>query len=402
MSFTNSDPSHVLDDLQPTEPRERITRPRRTDKGVSFLHDETGMHELVLWKNGKLHFVSRTNGKFSHLPQAGNYQPLRWLEGFAQGGTVALPSGVEEYRDIDRLAEAVRTQIHKYFDCPPQFETVAVLFVLLTWIPEQFQAVPYLRFLGIAGTGKSRGSDVIGSLCYRRLAIAGAATSASIYYMIEGIGGTLVIDEADFAYSGVGSEIAKILNCGYQRGSPVVRMEKKDDQFEPRAYDVFGPKILNGRSRFTDDATESRCLTLVTRETERTDIPTQLPPEFYSESQVLRNKLLRFRYDFLDRIEYRNIHIEGVGRRTNQIVLPLLVIAEELKEPRFKDELMAYARELDAQTQQDRRETVDAALVAAYMALAASGQPLTCGSVYRSIATELVDDPEVQPSAPAR
>ncbi len=177
----------------------------------------------------------------------------------------------------------------------------------------------------IAGTGKSRGSDVIGSLCYRRLSIAGAATSAPMDHMIETVGGTLVIDEADFANSGIGSEIAKTLNCGYQRGSPVVRMDKMPDgSLEPRAYDVFGPKILNGRARFSDDATESRCLTLVTRETERTDIPTQLPQDFQAEAQLLRNKLLRFRYDFLEKIEPRNVHIEGVGRRTNQIRGPWL------------------------------------------------------------------------------
>ncbi len=396
-------------DAKPSEPAKGsnpkglITRPRLPEKGVTFLEDDSGMFEVTLRQDGKLDFVTRTDGKFTHTNLAGNSPPTQWLESFAQGGTLALPSGVAEYGSIDRLAEAVRAHIHRYFDCPPQFESVVVLFVMLTWISDLFQAVPYLRFLGIAGTGKSRGSDVIGSICYRRLGISGAATSAPMYHMIETVGGTLVIDEADFAHSGIGTEIAKILNCGYQRGSPVVRMEKTPDgKFEPRAYDVFGPKILNGRARFADDATESRCLTLVTRETERTDIPTQLSPEFQAEALALRNKLLRFRFDFRDRIEFRNIHIEGVGRRTNQIILPLLLIAQELKDPRYKEELMAYARELDSQTRQDRRETVEAELVAVYVALAASAQPLTCLHVCRGIGSELDDDPEARALSPRK
>jgi hypothetical protein len=215
--------------------------------------------------------------------------------------------------------------------------------------------------------------------------------------MIETVGGTLVIDEADFAHSGVGSEIAKILNCGYQGGTPVVRMEKTaDGSFEPRAYEVFGPKILNGRAKFQDDATESRCLTLVTKETERTDIPTQLPPEFHAEALALRNKLLRFRYDHLEKLQFKNVHIEGVGRRTNQIILPLLLIALELKDPQYKEGLMAYARDLDALTRHERRETVEASLVAAYVTLAASGKPLTCDNVRMQVMQELGDDPEAK------
>ena len=108
--------------------------------------------------------------------------------------------------------------------------------------------------------------------------MAGAATPASLYHLIENVGGTLLIDEADFADTNVGSEIAKILNSGYTRGKPVVRMENNTAtrRWEPRAYEVFGPKILNGRMRFSDDATESRCLTSISRETDRSDIPVQL------------------------------------------------------------------------------------------------------------------------------
>ena len=363
------------------KPMARITRPRLPAKTVSYLRDQSGMNELVLVPEGRLRFVVRREGRFHYYGTAGEFKPPQWLEAFALGGTLLLPSGAARYGDIDALAERVRFHIHKYFDCPELFESVAVLFVLLTWIPELFNAVPYLRFLGIAGTGKSRGSDVIGSICYRRLGISGAATSAPIYHMIETVGGTLIIDEADFAHSAVGSEIAKILNCGYQRGTPVVRMEKVEDRFEPRAYEVFGPKILNGRARFGDDATESRCLTLVTRETERQDIPTQLPPEFHAEALALRNELLWFRFDYLDRLQFQNIHIEGVGRRTNQIVLPLLVIARELKDPRFESNLLEFARELDAKTRQERGETVDAALVTAYLEAKAAGKPPTCGDV---------------------
>jgi hypothetical protein len=101
-----------------------------------------------------------------------------------------------------------------------------------------------------------------------------------MFQLIEALGGTMLIDEADFQDSQIGTDIAKILNCGYQKNLPVTRMEKTDEGYVPRLYEVFGPKIINGRRPFKDDATESRCLSHTPILTERADIPPQLPTGF--------------------------------------------------------------------------------------------------------------------------
>ena len=51
----------------------------------------------------------------------------------------------------------------------------------------------------------------IGSMCYRPLVIGGAATPASIFRIIEAVGGTMLIDEADFQDSQIGTDVTKIL-----------------------------------------------------------------------------------------------------------------------------------------------------------------------------------------------
>jgi len=383
-----------------------ITRPSHArDKKVSFVQFGGKMYELVL-RDGKLQFAARTSGGQWHYSRetAEKFAPMEWLDGLAQKGVVLLPSAVQPGDTIDALAKAIRIHIHRYFDCPRQFESVEVLYVLMTWLTECFQAVPYLRFLGLPGTGKSRGSDVIGSVCYRRLALAGAATAAPMYHLIESVGGTLFIDEADFSSTDVGSEIAKILNCGYQRGKAVLRMTKgQNEHLEPGAYDVFGPKILNGRTKFRDEATESRCLTYVTRETERTDIPVQLPPEFDAEAQVLRNKLLAFRYDYLEQIKFKNHHIPGIGRRTNEIVLPLFLIAEQLQDRVYTSELLEFSKGIEVGLRQERRESVEAILVEGFVRLSAGGAEPTCGEVKAHMVGELgQDEPESKALSPKR
>ncbi len=106
----------------------------------------------------------------------------------------------------------------------------------------------------------------------------------------------------------------------HYKGIPVLRSEKAKDSYEPRSFDVFGPKIIANRSRFADPAVESRCLTLETEKRElRTDIPRQLPPKFFEEARKLRNKLLGWRFENYHRIEVDESDLLHLEPRLTQI-----------------------------------------------------------------------------------
>lgn len=126
-------------------------------------------------------FFIRENGSVTFDKQFEEYKPLSWIAEYARKGMIRLPSKVEPLASFDDLVHSVRAFIHTYFDCDELFESVAVLYVLHTWVYEAFHAVPYLRFLGDAGSGKTRGTETNGAICYRPLMIAGAATPASMF-----------------------------------------------------------------------------------------------------------------------------------------------------------------------------------------------------------------------------
>jgi hypothetical protein len=196
--------------------------------------------------------------------------------------------------------------------------------------------------------------------------IAGAATPAPMYHLIEAIGGTLVIDEADFRDSAVGADIIKVLNCGYQRGLSVKRMDKNEDGVQvPRRYEVFGPKIINGRKRFEDNATETRCLVCNSRPMTRTDIPVQLPPEFFADARSLRNQLLTFRMKNLGtgRIKASSERLPEISSRMNQIIAPLLTFASALPGTSYRDDLIEFARRSHSKARVVASESAEAAIV---------------------------------------
>src|SRR5260370_26544792 len=79
---------------------------------------------------------------------------------------------------------------------------------------------------------------------------------------------------------------------------PVLRtMMNNQREFNPQAFQVFGPKIAATRGSYEDKGLESRFLTEeMGARPLRTDVPINLPPSFKEEARVLRNKLLLYRF----------------------------------------------------------------------------------------------------------
>ncbi len=236
-------------------------------------------------------------------------------------GAVKLPSGVEEYGDTLTLLAEIEAHIYSYLDVSPKYLKFAAYYVLLSWLYDRFHTLPYLRALGDTGCGKSRFLDVIGGLCYKAISASGCVTPAPIYRMLRKWQGTLVLDEADMKNSDEYNEVVTILNCGFERGRPVIRATK-DNPDKVQILPVYGPKVFATRRRFKDVALEARCLTEIMRETDRDDIPPVLGRKFFEEQQTLRNKLLLFRlrnYFNVDPEAAATLNLDGIEPRLRQI-----------------------------------------------------------------------------------
>jgi hypothetical protein len=243
---------------------------------------------------------------------------------------VLFASSAVEYESDATLIEEVRAFIHKYMDVDAVFEEVAAHYVLMTWRYDLFKELPYLRVLGTYGQGKSRFLLTVGSLCFKPIFASGASTVSPIFRLLDEVGGTLVIDEADFRASDERSEIVKILNNGHAVGFSVLRSDvTPTKEFRPRAFRIFGPKLIATRHEFEDEALESRCFTAsLGGRNLRQDIPISLPVAFDEEALRLRNKLLMYRFKRVgQRHDNHAAVVAGASPRLAQILLPLLSVA---------------------------------------------------------------------------
>jgi len=259
--------------------------------------------------------------------------PYRADNSVITNDVVLLPVAPTEYGTERELLHDIQSYIHRYVDVATGFEQIAAHYVAFTWLYDCFQELPYLRLLGSYGTGKTRFLLIVGSICRFPIFASGASTIAPIYYLLHNFRGTLILDEADFRFSDERADIVKILNNGNVKGFPVLRMEvTKQHEFNPRPFQVFGPKIVATRGYYNDRALESRFITEEMRQGQpRADIPINLPPSYKDEALHLRNKLLLYRL--------RNFGKKGVTEafqdrdiepRLRQILTPLLSVTDDV------------------------------------------------------------------------
>jgi hypothetical protein len=270
---------------------------------ISARLEDGRLAELVVAANGETSFAvwsGSSHANCATIPTTAGHRlvPYSRDNSLLQNRIVLFPSEPAEYGTKNELLQRISAYVARYMDLSPSFAGLVAHYVLLTWLYDHFNELPYLRLRGDFGSGKTRFLLVVGSICYKPIFASGASTVSPIFHMLDAFGGTLLIDEADFRFSDEKAQIVKILNNGNARGFPVLRTESKNGhEFSPRAFNVFGPKLVAMRGQFDDPALESRFVTERSdRRALRADIPINLPTEQSEEALALRNQLLMFRF----------------------------------------------------------------------------------------------------------
>ncbi|MDD5132977.1 MAG: hypothetical protein PHD81_03415 [Candidatus Nanoarchaeia archaeon] len=292
-------------------------------KNTSFLEFDKYLVEQI-YQEGKNKFAiyntetDQVEYKDEIIVNEITYKPLEGKE--IKKGVIMLPSYVQEYENDKKLDDEIWDFTYKWSDVDEKFRKYAVLHIKRSWVYDKFYAISYLRGLGDFGTGKTRFKITFGCLHYKPILSSGAATSAALKRIIEKWKGTLLIDEADLRNSDETNDTVKIINLGFEKGQCIFNCHP-DDKSEIEFFDPYCPKVIVMRKKFNDPATESRCMTHILKMTTRKDIPVELTDDFFKESQILRNKLLlwRFRnYHKIDQKFTKDIDLGDIEPRLKQ------------------------------------------------------------------------------------
>ena len=228
---------------------------------------------------------------------------------------------------LDELCAYIRNHIV----LPEDFVELSAYYVLLSWVYDRFNRVPYLHVFGIPGHGKSRFLDTLGRVCYRGLLI-GAISPAALFRLVDRYGGTLGLDEQDYVNDDEQAEIIRILLNGYMTGRPVIRSVQVGKKWDLQSFACYGTKILSSVRPFKQEALRSRCISmnvtgLYTRGKPRIHVDDE---EWEREGRRLRNFLLGWRYQVYFSTRYAaNDLPDALEPRVREIFGPLVSIIHE-------------------------------------------------------------------------
>jgi hypothetical protein len=252
------------------------------------------------------------------------------------------------------------------------FELIATYYVLFSWIYDAFHEVPYIRVRGGYGSGKTRFLLTVGSLCRLPIFASAASTVSPLFRLLDAFRGTLILDEGDFRLSDEKAQIVKLLNNGNTTGFPVLRTEVSSrKEFDPRAYHVFGPKLIATRGFFQDRALESRCVTEDMRGgTIRREIPLNLDERFHDEARAIRNQLVLYRLRHFGVARAETGGAPELEPRLQQIFAPLLsVVADAVA----RETIIARVARMNEDLFDERAAEPEAQVLAVIRELVAKG-----------------------------
>lgn len=336
---------------------------------------------------------------------------------FIVNGGVLFPSRLGELRPTAELVAMVEAFLrrHYLFDTPYTPKIVAY-YVMLTWIYDSFNALPYLRATGEAGSGKSELMKRIGHLCYRLITASGANTAATFFRTTEIYRGTVFLDEADLHDGGdMSNDLVKYLNLGAMKGNPISRLVEVVDaagnkNYEPGTFQTFGPKLIAMRKEFRDDAVGSRSLTLkiMPRETVellQAGVRLYIDSDFRSAALSLRNLLLRWRLEhWQPEIEIAQEMMDvNISARLNQVTMPIKALARN--DAALLAEIERFLQAYNQEMVLTRSMTIAARVVEAlwkiytypdlraqYLETTAEGSEFVMIGAVRKIANEIMDE----------
>ncbi len=299
-----------------------------------------------------------------------------------RSGAVVFPSALGELKETRELVAILTAFVRRYFllDNPLYYKLVAY-YVLLTWLYDCFSAVPYLRAQGDTNTGKSELMLRVGHVCYRLILTTGASSTAALKFALHTYRGTAFMDEMDIADKF--DERIVILNVGAMRDQAKVwnmqEVTREDGTrgYAGKVFNVYGPKLITMYGKFSDPATEGRCLTLKLSEKEPMElaaagIPTEKTQRFYEEAAYIRNLLLRWRLEhWQPRIdldpELADMH---VSTRINQVTMPIKWIAKyKSNDPQLLQDVEAFVKAMHEEQIFQRSLGTDARVMDAIVAV---------------------------------
>jgi len=221
------------------------------------------------------------------------------------------------------LIDLIHREVERFMDAEPEEKATFTAFILLSYVQELFDAIPYLYLVGDCESGKSHLLNLMSELCYRPLAGV-SHTAADLYsYLEDDVPLTIIEDE--FQGSEKDNEKMKIYKAGYKRGAKVARVTTFEGGRRVDYFNCYGVKIMAAERLVENKGLMQRCI--VIEMVEGYPEKDHYDLEDYERFTWLRAELLKWRMRVLAGHEQLPaLSVDWLRGRDRELYLPLLTV----------------------------------------------------------------------------
>lgn len=174
--------------------------------------------------------------------------------------------------------------------------------------------------------GKTTLLDVLSELVWQPI-LASSITPAAIFRVIESIGGTLMIDEAD-TFISRNSELTGIINSGHRKKHAMV-WRCDGDKNEPKAFSTWAPTIIAMIGKPQDTIVDRSIIITMRRKTDEEQVDRFIQHRAEADLKTLARKIAKWCADNFDDLQNADPEMpEGLNDRAEDNWRPLLAIAD--------------------------------------------------------------------------
>lgn len=287
----------------------------------------------------------------------------------------------EIYSDIIEI-------LKKYCDLDEKYYSLISLWIIGTYMHNQFPSFPYLFFNAAKGSGKSRLLRLISYLS-KDGRMLNSLTEAVLFRTT----GMLAIDEFEQLNWKGKENLVELLNSSYKKGTKVCRMKKVKslvgESQEVEEFDVYRPLCMANISGI-DSVLGDRCLTLILDKSSVVSVVMRMEIyEFDPKISVVMEKLHKFPFENVDVVSvykqwdgyidsftkiptqttqntlttqnsiFGKIYNSRINGRNLELTLPLLIIADMISEELLDETLRTCVSIVEDKKKDDAVESMD-------------------------------------------
>lgn len=253
----------------------------------------------------------------------------------AQGKALSLPT-IEPWEaavDGAELLDEIAAMFGRFVVMHDHQRDALALWVMHAHAHDAAQVSPILVITSAEKrSGKTTTGTVVGALTPRTIWGTNLTTS-TLFRSIERFGPTLIADEVD-TYLGDREELRGIINSGHLRSGAFVIRNVGDD-FEPRLFSTWSPKVLIGNraSRLNDTIIDRALVIELRRRTQHERVERLRLDRLDAACDTIRRRAARWANDHIDALREADPDVPAIlNDRAADNWRALLAIAEEAGE----------------------------------------------------------------------